>query len=142
MKGSSCKVVTDYKNDDTYPLLHLLCPYLWYPQLEHYWPTSTHTLHPSISQLFSIFPTVYPMSYQPSTVTWLNYPPNYLGPNWPSTNICYPSALSYNDCGHHQSLPHATSHFRLIGSHDHCVLQLTLSRSPSSFSLNRSFPIW
>ena len=50
-----------------------------------YWSTiglPVHTSHiPQSPSYFSIFSTVYPTSYQPSTITWLNYPPpNYLGP--------------------------------------------------------------
>ena len=44
----------------TYPLLYSLYPYLQYPRLECYWPTSTHISHPSISQLFWHFPYCLP----------------------------------------------------------------------------------
>ena len=66
-------------------------------------------------------------------------PTDYLSSDQPSTDICYPSISSYNDCGHHRSLPHATSYFGSIGSHDHRISRLASSGSPSSFDLDRSF---
>ena len=59
----------------------------------------------------------------------------------PSTSFYCPSILSYNDCGNNQSLPHTTSYFRSIGSHDLPVSRLTSSSPPSSFDLNCSFLI-
>ena len=52
-----------------------------------------------------------------------------------------PSILSYNDCGHNRSLPHATSYFGLISSHDPPISRLASSSPPSSFDLNCSFLI-
>ena len=102
-----------------------------------------HASHiPQSLSYFSIFPAIYPTSYQPSTITWLNYPPSHLGSDQPSTNSCYPSISSYNNCGHYQSLPLTTSYFGSISSHNYCVSQLASLRSPSSFGLNHSFPIW
>ena len=59
----------------------------------------------------------------------------------PSTGFYRPSTPSYNDCGDNQSLPHATSYFGSIGSHDLPVSRLASSSPPSSFDLNCSFLI-
>ena len=59
-----------------------------------------------------------------------------------STSFYRPSISSYNNCCYNQSLPHTTSYFRSIGSHDLPVSQLTSSRSPSSFDLDCSFLFW
>ena len=112
-------------------------PYFRYPRSVHYRRSTTRLSQPSSYRLFSHFP-YYPL--YPSARKSINYPPpNYLSSDQPSTDICYLSPLSYNNCGHHRSLPHATSYFRSIGSHDHRVSRLASSRSPSSFDLDRSF---
>ena len=59
----------------------------------------------------------------------------------PSTGFYHPSISSYNNCGDNQSLPHATSYFGSIGSHDLPVSRLASSSPPSSFNLNCSFLI-
>ena len=59
----------------------------------------------------------------------------------PSTGFHHPSISSYNDCGDNQLLPHATSYFGSIGSHDLPVSRLTSSSPPSSFNLDCSFLI-
>ena len=121
------------------PISHFAysAPCFQYPRSVHYRRSTTRLSQPSSYQLFSHFP-YYPL--YPSTLKSINYPPpDYLSSDQPSTDICYLSPLSYNNCGHHRSLPHTTSYFRLIGSHDHRVLRLVSSRSPSSFNLDRSF---
>ena len=94
--------------------------------------------NPPPTDYFRIFPTIHSI-LQPGSLSTTPPPPDYLSSDQPSTNICYPSISSHNDCGHHRSLPHATSYFRSIGSHDHRVSRLASSRSPSSFDLDRSF---
>ena len=59
----------------------------------------------------------------------------------PSIGFYRPSILSYNDCGHNRSLPHVTSYFGSIGSHDPPVSRLASSSPPSSFDLDCSFLI-
>ena len=59
----------------------------------------------------------------------------------PSTGFYRPSISSYNDCGDNRSLPHATSYFGSIGSHDLPVSRLASSSPPSSFDLDCSFLI-
>ena len=58
-----------------------------------------------------------------------------------ATSFYYPSISSYNDCCYNRSLPHVTSYFRLISSHDLPISQLTSSSPPSSFNPNYSFLI-
>ena len=58
-----------------------------------------------------------------------------------STSFYRPSISSYNDCGYNRSLPHATSYFGSIGSHDLPVSRLASSSPPSSFDLDCSFLI-
>ena len=122
------------------PLSHFAdsAPCLQYPPigtlLEVYYMTIATLLLPTIFT-FSLLSA---LSFGPE-VYQLPPPPDYLSSDQPSTNICYPSLSSYNDCGHHRSLPHTTSYFGSIGSHDHHVSQLASSRSPSSFDLDRSF---
>ena len=113
-------------------------PCFRYPRSVHYRRSTTRLSQPSSYRLFSHFP-YYPL--YPSTLKSINYPPppDYLSSDQPSTDICYPSISSYNDCGHHRSLPHATSYFGSIGSHDHRISRLASSGSPSSFDLDRSF---
>ena len=121
----------------TYLLLCLLCSLLPISPigalLEVYYTTITTLLLPTIFA-FSLLST---LSFGPEV--YQLPPPDYLSSDQPSTDICYPSISSHNDCGHHQSLPHATSYFRLIGSHDHHISQLVSSGSPSSFNLDCSF---
>ena len=88
---------------------------------------------------FRIFPTIHSI-LQPWSLS--TTPPNYGSSDQPSTDVCYPSILSHSDCGHHRSLPHATSYFGSIGSHNHRVSRLASSRSPSSFNLDHSFLLW
>ena len=116
-------------------------PCFQYPRSVHYRMSTTRLSQPSSYWLFSHFP--YYLLY-PSALKSINYPPppDYLSSDQPSTDVCYPSISSHNDCGYHWSLPHVTSYFGLIGSHDCHVSRLALSRSPSSFDLDRSFLFW
>ena len=58
-----------------------------------------------------------------------------------STGFYRPSISSYNDCGDNRSLPHVTTYFGSIGSHDLPVSRLVTSSPPSSFDLDCSFLI-
>ena len=118
----------------TYPLPRLLCPYLWYPQSEHYWPTTTCILSPWISWLFYHFPCCLPYFLLTLVYHCLAYIP-------PSTGSYHPLILSYNNCCYNQSLPHTTSYFRSIGSHKLPISRLTSSSPPSSFDPDCSFLI-
>ena len=89
--------------------------------------------------VFSLLSTLLPTD--PLLLSSSTTPPDYLGTDQLSTNVCYLSTPSYNDCDYHRSLPHTTSYLGSIGSHDHHISQLVSSRSPSSFDLNCSFLI-
>ena len=58
-----------------------------------------------------------------------------------STGFYRPSISSYNDRGDNRAVPHATSYFGSIGSHDLPVSRLASSSPPSSFDLDCSFLI-
>ena len=89
---------------------------------------------------FSLLSTLLPVNPLPLLgLTTLVY--HHLAYVPPSTGFYYPSISSYNNCCYNRSLPHATSYFGSISSHDLPILQLTSSSPPSSFDPNCSFLI-